>query len=574
MKKKIYMLLAVVMAAMTASADDTPTYALTIGETDHGAIKFIVDETENATTAAEGQTVTVVITPDAGWVVNTPSGIWYAANASAPKRVAPAELDLLNTFELEFDSEDETTKAQTYTFTMERANVEVSATYKKLVKNAWISEIQPIDYTGMAMEPEIVVKDGNTTLVEGTDYTISYTNNRNAGQSTAAKAPTVTITGIGENYSGTASRTFTINPGTMIISADHMTITYGDPVPQYTVNYSPFAGDDLPSDLGGKLVFDCKYQQYSDVGRYVITPSGLTSTNYVITFLYDVLTVEHKALENGFIVAIDDVTYNGEEQTPEPVVKYGTKVLTKGVDYTVAYADNTDAGTATVTITGLLSSNYSGTASATFNINKADITVKAPTTIKGLVYNGSPQALVQAGSTDNGEMQYSVNGGEWSADVPTGTEAGEYTVQYRVVTDGNYNGLDAQTLSVVTIFASEEEVVVDKSDLTKALQAANKYYESIKDDYPEVAATLLEAINSAADVEGDEDAIQAVVDEMQKMVEEAIQSAEDAVSIATGIRSLDRGKLTDDGWYDLNGRRVAHPTKGLYIHGGKKILVK
>ena len=46
----------------------------------------------------------------------------------------------------------------------------------------------------------------------------------------------------------------------------------------------------------------------------------------------------------------------------------------------------------------------------------------------------------------------------------------------------------------------------------------------------------------------------------------------------TGIRSIDNGKLKidneADAIYMLDGRRVAHPTKGLYIHGGKKILVK
>lgn len=572
MKKKIYMLLAVVMAAMTASAEELPTYALTKadGAEAHGTVNFIVDDVENATAAAEGQTVTVVITPSEGWVVNKPSGQWYAATANSPKRVAASDIDLLNGFELT----QLLGNPNTYSFVMERANVELDVTYKKLVQDSWISVIEPMEYAGMTQEPAVVVKDGSTTLEEGTDYTVSYINNRNVGQATDANAPAVVITGAGENYSGTASRTFTINAIPMTVSVDHMTITYGDPVPQYKVSYAPFAGDDVASDLDGKLVFDCKYQQYSDVGRYVVTPSGLTSPNYLIEFVYGVLTVEHKALEDGFIATIADVTYNGEEQTPELVVKNGDKVLTKDVDYTVEYADNTNAGTATVTVTGLLSSNYSGTATATFTINKADINVKAPTTIKGLVYTGGPQGLVQPGSTDSGEMQYSVNGGEWSADIPTGVEAGEYTVQYRVVTDDNHNGLEAQTLSVVTIFKSEEEVVVDKTDLTKVLQQASKYYESIKDDYPEVAATLLEVINSAEDVEADEDAIQTIVDEMQKTVEEAIQAAEDAVSIATGIRSVDSGTLAVDKWYDLNGRRVAHPTKGLYIRGGKKILVK
>lgn len=43
----------------------------------------------------------------------------------------------------------------------------------------------------------------------------------------------------------------------------------------------------------------------------------------------------------------------------------------------------------------------------------------------------------------------------------------------------------------------------------------------------------------------------------------------------TGIRSIDNGKMTiDNAVYDLSGRRVAQPTKGLYIVNGKKVIIK
>ena len=43
---------------------------------------------------------------------------------------------------------------------------------------------------------------------------------------------------------------------------------------------------------------------------------------------------------------------------------------------------------------------------------------------------------------------------------------------------------------------------------------------------------------------------------------------------ATGIRSIDNGQLTIDNYYDLSGRRVAKPTKGMYILNGKKVVVR
>ena len=57
--------------------------------------------------------------------------------------------------------------------------------------------------TGAAIEPEVTVKDGDKVLVEGTDYTVEYTNN------VAPGTATVTVKGIG-NYKGLVEKTFTI----------------------------------------------------------------------------------------------------------------------------------------------------------------------------------------------------------------------------------------------------------------------------------------------------------------------------------------------------------------------------
>ncbi len=71
------------------------------------------------------------------------------------------------------------------------------------------------DYTGSAAEPAVTVMDGETTLTQGTDYTVTYSNNTEEGENTA----TATITGKGF-YLGTVSKTFTItnNPHTITVS--------------------------------------------------------------------------------------------------------------------------------------------------------------------------------------------------------------------------------------------------------------------------------------------------------------------------------------------------------------------
>ena len=134
MKRKLFSLLVLLMVAVTGAwADIIPTYDLTVGTNDHGTVKFYVNETE-VNTAAEGATVTVVITPNTGWVVNQPSGQWYAAVAAARSQ-RTASVDLLDKVTLT-PVEGQTNQ---WTFTMARANVEISSTYKKLLTNTDIT---------------------------------------------------------------------------------------------------------------------------------------------------------------------------------------------------------------------------------------------------------------------------------------------------------------------------------------------------------------------------------------------------------------------------------------------------
>ena len=73
----------------------------------------------------------------------------------------------------------------------------------KSISGVTVSSIVNQTYTGGAIEPSITVKDGNITLVNGTGYSVSYSNNVQVGTAT------VTITGKG-NYSGNKSITFAI----------------------------------------------------------------------------------------------------------------------------------------------------------------------------------------------------------------------------------------------------------------------------------------------------------------------------------------------------------------------------
>ena len=118
--KKIFSILALALAAMTASAE--AGFDLTVGKSEHGTITFKVGGNENATTAAEGAEVTVSIAPDGGYVVTEVSNEVYTSwgQANAPRR---ADIDITNNVEMTKVDDN------TYTFTMPRANVEVSIVY-------------------------------------------------------------------------------------------------------------------------------------------------------------------------------------------------------------------------------------------------------------------------------------------------------------------------------------------------------------------------------------------------------------------------------------------------------------
>ena len=84
-------------------------------------------------------------------------------------------------------------------------------------------------------------------------------------------------------------------------------------------------------------------------------------------------------------------------------------------------------------------------------VEKADIrSITPPTAQENLTYTGQEQALITAGSvTDYGTMQYSLTeNGTYSQDIPTGTDAGTYTVWYRVIGDENHNDTAPASVTV------------------------------------------------------------------------------------------------------------------------------
>ncbi len=333
-----------------------------------------------------------------------------------------------------------------------------TATFNIVAKSITDDMIQAIaDQTysfGNAITPTVTVKDGETTLTLATtaddtgDYSIAYSNNTNAAKSTDEMAPTVTITGKG-NYTGTASKTFTINPmavATATISLSDATLTYNGAVQHPTI--SSIEGN---NSEGSTLEFissdyTVSYEQnentltaddVKDAGGYTLVAifGGNYSGTATTTF-----NIAAKDLSDAATIATIPVqTYTGNEIKPEPAVSIvlidgnDATTLTKGTDFDYSYANNINASEQaevqpTVTITG--KGNYTGSASQTFSITNATMTVTA-TGYNG-TYDGNAHGITVA-APEGATVTYGTKKGTYDkTESPTYTDAGSYMVHYQV----------------------------------------------------------------------------------------------------------------------------------------------
>ena len=325
------------------------------------------------------------------------------------------------------------------------ASFSIRKTIAGLTAYAVSSEEHPIIYNGNPQEPEVVVRDVRTTLVRDVDYTVSYQNNVNAGQGQ------FTVTGIGK-YQGELTAYFLINTrdlsSEMIAPVTGITYSGSAQYPTLTITYNGKTLVEGKDDGSNQTTCDyyTTYENNTETGEARVKVEGVN--NFSGTFYYT-FNIDAKELTEDMIADIAALTYTGNALEPAPVVTYNGMTLNAGTDYTVTYENNTNAGTATLTIASTASNNnYTGTASKTFTILKAEATVSNPTVKSGLVYTAEAQPLLNAGTVEGGEMQYSLDGTNYSSTVSTGTDAGEYTVYYKTVGDENHNDVAPQTLTV------------------------------------------------------------------------------------------------------------------------------
>ena len=291
--------------------------------------------------------------------------------------------------------------------------------------DATLGQPEDVTYKGAAWEPTPSVVWQAAALEKDVDYTLAYADNVNAGK---AK---VTATGIG-NFAGTLEAGFEIKPADLkdLALPDIMTVV------TYTgAAQTPALGLPLGVALVEGTDYTAEWKDNVNVGKASVTLTGMGNFTGTAALQFEIVAAD---ISGAGIADIPAQDYTGAAIEPALTVKLGEKALTAGTDYTVSYANNTDAGTATATITG--KGNYSGTASKSFVINAP--ASEAPTTPSD---PGTTPADPGTTPTDPGTP----------AEQPTGPVPGSRTVddgKYTINPDGTARyDKPAKSAATVTI---------------------------------------------------------------------------------------------------------------------------
>lgn len=194
----------------------------------------------------------------------------------------------------------------------------------------------------------------------------------------------LTVTATKDGYSQKQETvSFSVGKAALIVTADNATVAYGEPKPEFTAQINGFVNGEGKGDLTGTLEFDCAYAAGSPVGTYPITPKGLTSNNYSISFVDGTLTVTENAVPMPTAPVGKTLTYNSglQDLIIPGSAEHGTMYysLSQNGPWYTAVPQAKDAGVYTVWYKVVGDPGYSDTApnSVTAVINKAPLTIKA-----------------------------------------------------------------------------------------------------------------------------------------------------------------------------------------------------
>lgn len=347
----------------------------------------------------------------------------------------------------------------------------------------------------------------NAGIVEGTLYVGSIVGSNNASRLNNNYHTTTTTGGVGAKDAATGTDQTGATTIAKITAAEGVTLTLPT-TPTYVWNNESLY-------MSGVVVtLDCtvpegKYWDHYTVNNGKISNAGVKEGEHTLTDFTDDVAISatyaseltNIATAGVTIADIEDLTYNGKEQHPSPVVTLNSNVLEAGANYQVTYSDGcNNVGTYTITVQGM--GRYTGTLKKSFkivpyDINDCDIKVEnKPYT--GDVINVTPTVKYGSITLAQGEdKDYT-----FVTNPTTVKKGGDYTLT--VTGKGNYTGTKEipfnvyysvpTNISCTNITATTATVTWDKSAIVKKWiveYSTDKTFESVERiDVNESTATL------------------------------------------------------------------------------------
>ena len=423
-----------------------------------------------------------------------------------------------------------------------------------------IADIANQTYTGSQIRPAITVTFKGKT-VDASEYTVSYGDNENVGEGT------VTLTTTGVNFAAgetNPTKTFKIVPAPAVITASNQTETYDGNVQQFT-NYSVNLGSVIVRYYGSeadRTAGDNELEVVVNAGTYYVKLEQ-SNENYSSDPVNALLIIQPKEIDQEMMWSeYERFIYNGKAQTLadgmfgliDEDLEYD---LVYDKDFTISYANNVNVGTATATITGM--GNYQGTLTYDFKIVR-EMNIAFSETNAWASYYAEEDLQIPAGL--KAYIVKSVTGNSVVVDEVT------YIPQHEGV------------------LLTYEEVAPEGAIFAEAYTGATQEF-----------ANLLQGCSEATAVESltaDGSSIYVLYnDEFVKTTKGSIKpfrcylelgaevtAAEGRLSIVedndvTALKLVNsEERIVNSEVYDLQGRKVNQPAKGLYILNGKKVVIK
>ena len=437
------------------------TLSTTDDNTQTVVIKVTAAGNDNYNEGSKNLTITVQkYTAGLSWTTTTPSNIIYGTTgksatvnvivAGGTKGKITYTSGSTDVLEIDASTGALTTKkvgSSEITASIERTSTVKPATTKK--KIAVVQNTNPITATAKTLtyngkDQELIsVSNAQGDVYYSVGTVLSSSNYKTAGSTTIPTRKDANVNGYvvyyycegNTNYSAKAgSVTTKINKASLTITADNKTMTYGGTAPTYTYTGSGYVNSETASVLGGTASYTVKNSSGTAVtvnsttaaGTYTITPSGLSSSNYNITYKTGTLTIDRAKTA---IASAANKTYTGSEQTG---------VTGSGVTWT-GTTKATDAGTYTATATPdgnhAWSDGTTGAKSISWTMSPKTLTV--PSSPAAKTYNGASQASGISAPAGSSIVT--------ASSTTSATNVGTYNVVIQLSSTKNYKWSDNTT---------------------------------------------------------------------------------------------------------------------------------